>query len=141
MAPNGKAKFHSPLRTWNNGIEEYWKVVLRAPEIFDLRDKRLNHLEFIGSDGSPINGIKYFIAKIRRWLKHCDIQRRFIRIMLYPENFIDFELKVPANPFAQAFGAGGFKNSFSGLGGYNSIRLENPHIRVVYGEIEQSQSP
>ena len=126
------------LKVWKKIIN---RIELRALKIFDFRNKWLNQLEFIGSDGPPINGIKYLMTKIRLWLKHCDIQRRFIRIMLYPENFIDFELKVPANPFAQAFGAGGFKNSFSGLGGYNSIRLENPHIRVVYGEIEQSQSP
>jgi hypothetical protein len=114
---------------------------LGAPEVFDLRNKRLNHLEFIGSYGPPINGIKYFITHIRFWLKHCNIQRRFIRIMLDPEDFIDFQLKVPAYPFAQAFSAGGFKNPHPGLGGHNSIRSEMLHIRVAYGKIEQSQPP
>jgi len=114
---------------------------LGALEVFDLRNKRLNRSEFIGSYGPPINGIKYFITQIRFWLKHCDIQRPFIRIMLDPENFIDFQLKIPAYPFTQAFSAGGFKNTFSGLGGHNSIRSEMLHIRIAYGKIEQSQSP
>lgn len=124
----------SQPRIWN-------REGLRVLKIFDFRNKWLNQLEFIGSDGPPINGIKYLIIKIRRWLKHCDIQRRLIRIMLDPENAIDFQIKVPAYPLAQAFGAGGFKNTFSGLGGHNSIRSEMLHIRVAYGKIEQSQSP
>jgi len=43
--------------------------------------------------------------------------------MFDPENFFDFQIKVPAYPFAQAFGAGGFK------------------VRMAYGKIEQSQPP
>jgi hypothetical protein len=61
--------------------------------------------------------------------------------MFDPENFIDSQIKVPAYPLAQAFGAGGFKNTFSSLGGHNGIRSEMLHIRVAYGKIEQSQSP
>ena len=120
---------------------ECCRVGLRAPKIYDLRDKGLNHLKFIRPYRPPINGVKYFITKIRLWFKHGDIQRRFIRVMLDPEDVIDDQIKIPAYPFAQAFGAGGFKNTFSGLGGHNSIRSEMLHIRVAYGKIEQSQSP
>lgn len=126
------------LKVWKKIIN---RIELRALKIFDFRNKWLNQLEFIGSDGPPINGIKYLMTKIRLWLKHCDIQRRLIRIMLDPENAIDFQIKVPAYPLAQAFGASRFKNTFSGLGGHNSIRSEMLHIRVAYGKIEQSQSP
>ena len=126
------------LKVWKRIIN---RMELRALKIFDFRNKWLNQLEFIGSDGPPINGIKYLMTKIRLWLKHCDIQRRLIRIMLNPENAIYFQIKIPAYPFAQAFGASRFKNTFSGLGGHNSIRSEMLHTWMAYGKIEQSQSP
>jgi hypothetical protein len=51
--------------------------------------------------------------------------------MFDPENFFDFQIKVPAYPFAQAFGAGGFENTASGLGGHNSIRFEMLYVRMA----------
>jgi hypothetical protein len=52
-----------------------------------------------------------------------------------PENFFDFQIKVPAYPFTKTFGASCFKDALAGLGGYNDIGPEVLHIQPVYGKI------
>jgi len=101
---------------------------LRTFKILDFRNKGLDRFKFIGTDRSPVNGIKNIGSNIELGGKRCDIESGFIRKVFYPEDLVDFQAEVPANPLTQTFGTSCFEKPFTGLGRHNDVRSEMLHI-------------
>lgn len=75
-----------------------------------FRDKGLDGFKLIGSDGPPVDGIECFGTEIGLGRKSGNIHPMGLsRKVFNPENLIDIEIKIPAYPFPQAFGASSFK--------------------------------
>ncbi len=107
-----------------------------------FRDKELDGFELIGSDGPPVDGIICFSAEIRLGRKSGNIHPMGLtRKVLNPENLVDVEIKIPAYPFSQAFGASSFKKALSGLRGNNHDRLEMLDIRLIHRKVYDPQPP
>lgn len=106
-------------------------LLLLAFDVFYFRNKGLDGCQLIGQYGAPLDGIKNFKSIIGLGGERCDIKGRFVRIMLDPQNILDFQVKVPADAFSKAFGTGCLKNPFTGLGRDHHPGPEMLHTGVM----------
>ncbi len=116
--------------------------VLTSLVYIAFRDKELDGFKLIGPDRPPVDGIICFSAEIGLGRKRGNIHPvGLTRKVLNPENLVDIEIKIPAYPFSQAFGASSFKKALPGLSGNNDNRLEMLDIWLIHRKVYDPQPP